>query len=76
MFGERDSREPINKAIMIKMTSSEWCIQELIKSRKLPFHHYYVIDGKPIIVKDGMWMINLITAFRDELVYQNDTDLK
>lgn len=71
-----DFEKKILKAIMIKMTSSEWCIQELIKSGTLPFHHYYVIDGKPIIVKDGMWMINLITAFRDELVYQNDTDLK
>lgn len=59
----------IARAIMTKITTNQWCLNELIQSGTLPFFHYYVLDGgKVIMVKDGLWIINLITEFRNELV--------
>ena len=57
----------IMQAIMNKMVRP-WCTEELIKTGKLPFYHYYVYNGRVIMPKDGLWMINLMTEFRDELV--------
>lgn len=59
--------QKIMKAIMIKM-QTPWCVNQLIRSGTKPFYHYYVYGSKVVIVKDGLWMINLITEFRDELV--------
>lgn len=59
--------QKILKAIAIKI-QQPWCVQELIKSKRLPFYHYYVVNGKVVMPKDGLWMINFITEFRNELV--------
>lgn len=60
--------EKIMRAIMIKISTNEWCVDQLSQTDTLPLYHYYVIDGKAVQVKEGLWMINLITEFRDELV--------
>lgn len=62
-----DFEKKIMKAIMLKMQKPE-VIQLLIESGTKPFYHYYVYGEKVVMVKDGLWMINLITEFRDELV--------
>lgn len=57
----------IMKAIMQKMMRP-WCSAELAKTGTLPFYHYYVVKGRVVMPKDGLWMIDLIQQFRDELV--------
>lgn len=59
--------EQIMKAIMIKM-QTPWCVDQLIQSGTKPFYHYYVYGEKVVMVKDGLWMLSLMTEFRDELV--------
>lgn len=59
--------QKILKAIALKLTNP-WCVEHLIKSGTLPFFHYYVVDGKAVMPKDGLWMISFITEFRDELI--------
>lgn len=57
----------ISYAITIKILSSEWCKQKLIQSDTLPLFHYYCYGSKVIMVKEGLWMINLIDHIRSEL---------
>ncbi len=58
----------IMKAIIVKISTNEWCIDELKKSAGLPFYHYYTYGPKVMMVKDGLWVVSLISEFRDELV--------
>jgi hypothetical protein len=59
--------QKIMKAIMTKM-QHPWCVEELKKTGSKPFFHYYVFMNRAFMVKDGLWIITLITEFRDELV--------
>lgn len=58
----------IGYAITLKIISNEWCKQELIKSKDLPLYHYYTYGTKIMMVKDGLWIINLIAHIRQELI--------
>ena len=55
-------------AITVKILSSIDCRRLLIQSDPLPLFHYYCYGSKVIMVKDGLWMINLIDHIRRELV--------
>jgi hypothetical protein len=58
----------ICKTIILKMTQSQWCLAELKKTYPLPLHHYYVVNNRVIVPKDGLWMIQLIIDFREDLM--------
>lgn len=57
----------ILKAIATKLQYPK-CIELLLKTGTLPFYHYYVVSNRTVMVKDGLWMVQFITEFRDELV--------
>lgn len=57
----------ILKAIAEKICSRPACVTWMVQSGTLPFFHYYSYNGKVIMPKDGLWMIDFITQFRDEL---------
>lgn len=59
--------EKILRAIATKV-QTPWCVEQLIKTGQLPFFHYYVVNGKVAMPKDGLWMVQFIQEFRDELV--------
>lgn len=54
-------------AITMKILSSDWCKSQLIYYDPLPLFHYYCYGGKVIMVKEGLWIINLIDHIRSEL---------
>lgn len=63
----REFEKKIGRAIMLKLTQPK-TVEMLMKTGSMPFYHYYVYNGRSVMPKDGLWMINLIQEFRDELV--------
>jgi len=61
-----DFEKKICKAIMLKLIEP-WTVEQLKATGRKPFYHYYDYGSKVVMVKEGLWMINLITEFRDEL---------
>lgn len=61
----------ILRAIAEKIVSRPACVTWMVQSGTLPFFHYYTYGSKVIMPKEGLWMVDFITQFRDELVSQN-----
>jgi predicted NAD-dependent protein-ADP-ribosyltransferase YbiA (DUF1768 family) len=64
----RQFQKKILKAICVKILSNDLFKQELIATNNLPLFHYYVYNGKIVMPKDGLWMINFIDHLRTDLI--------
>lgn len=62
-----DFYRKIGMAITIKIISDREMSWKLVETGSLPLYHYYVYGGKIVMVKEGLWMINLIDHIRTEL---------
>lgn len=63
---DADFEGKICKAIAVKILSDQ-PMKEALRESSLPLFHYYVYNGKVIMVKDGLWIIRFIDHLRDEL---------